>query len=637
MLDAKGARDNADDLARTLYALLVAYIMEAINSRTCAVEESVANTISIVDFPGFAVRSTAGKTLDQLLNNAAAESLYNVCLNNFFDRQAEILDAEEVAVPATSYFDNSDAVRGLMKPGNGLLGILDDQSRRGKSDQQFLESIRKRFEGKNPAISVSSATTVLPGSNFATPNAAASFSVKHYAGEVDYPIEGLMEANAEIISGDMMNLFRSTKSEFVAKLFKQEAINAVHHPKEKATIMQASVASKPMRMPSMARKKFDRMARIGRSARATAQEDDNSSEAESRADTNGGRNPKAEPSAPQGVASQFMSSLSNITKSLSAPNTNSYFVICLRPNERRIANQFDTKCVRLQLQTFGIAEISQRLRNADFSVFIPFGEFLGLAETESVFVGTERERANTVVDEKSWPGNEAQVGATGVFLSERCWFEVANVKSAGPPGGSRFLGGDVEDGSEGQVTPNYGDSKLRLIPGSSPFNDDKNGYFGAKDVDARSDAGVSAYNGNMFGNMDTREQMVEKTNEKQTEVVEEVRISGSRKRWMVFVWFLTFWIPPFAVRWIVKTRRKDVIDAWREKLAINMLIWLSCGIVIFFMGKSRTLVFKEGSNVCSWLSGINLPKARRLLSRRAECLRRQRQPSVLCCHSWRCV
>ena len=34
MLDPKGARDNADELARTLYSLLVAYIMEHINQRT---------------------------------------------------------------------------------------------------------------------------------------------------------------------------------------------------------------------------------------------------------------------------------------------------------------------------------------------------------------------------------------------------------------------------------------------------------------------------------------------------------------------------------------------------------------------------------------------------------------------------
>ena len=58
ILDPKGARDNANKLARTLYALLVALLIENINQRLCAIEEVVTNTISIVDFLGFAHQSS---------------------------------------------------------------------------------------------------------------------------------------------------------------------------------------------------------------------------------------------------------------------------------------------------------------------------------------------------------------------------------------------------------------------------------------------------------------------------------------------------------------------------------------------------------------------------------------------------
>lgn len=53
MLDPKGARRNADELSRVLYSLLVAYVIENVNQRICAAEDSVANTVSIIDFPGF--------------------------------------------------------------------------------------------------------------------------------------------------------------------------------------------------------------------------------------------------------------------------------------------------------------------------------------------------------------------------------------------------------------------------------------------------------------------------------------------------------------------------------------------------------------------------------------------------------
>jgi len=606
MLDPKGARENADELARTLYSLLVAYVIEQINQRVCALEDTVANTISIIDFPGFAQSSSTGSILDQLLNNAATESLYNSCLQSFFERKADILESEEVSVAATSYFDNTDAVRGLLKHGNGLLTILDDQTRRGRTDLQFLESLRKRFENKNTVITVGSGTAIMPGSNFATHNATASFTVKHFAGEVEYPIAGLVEDNGEVIPGDMMNLINSTKSDFVRELFGQEALHTVMHPTEKTAIMQAQVSSKPLRMPSMARRRAERPSRLPRRRTSGAQSGAEDTEEHSsqigglRKRSAEGRRGGFQGGPEQGAAGQFLTSLDNITKSLISPNTNPYFVFCLKPNDRRIANQFDSKCVRTQMQTFGIAEISQRLRNADFSIFLPFGEFLGLAEAESIIVGSEREKAETVLDEKRWPGNEARVGSTGVFLSERCWADIAKLGEKGISG-SRYIGAETDDeGGDGMLTPTDGnrggisDSKVRLIPsqgnahspGAFIYGDDtkQGGYFGSRELDARSDAGASAFNsGDMFRNLETREQMAEKGNEKVMEEVDDVVVSGSRKRWLAVVYLLTFLIPDLLIKWVGRMKRKDIRTAWREKLAINLLIWFSCAFVVFFI------------------------------------------------------
>ena len=590
MLDPKGARDNADELARTLYSLLVAYIMEHINQRTCAAEDAVANTVSLVDFPGFAPSASTGSALDQLLNNAANESLYNTCLQSFFERKADLLESEEVDVAATSYFDNSDAVRSLLKHGNGLLSILDDQTRRGRTDMQLLESMRKRFENKTTAITVASSTAIMPGSNFATQNYGATFTVRHYAGEIDYPVAGLVEENGDVVSGDLMNLIQSTKTDFVSQLFGQEALSTITHPKERTAIVQGQVSSKPSRMPTVRK--------AGRSTKRPPKTDVSpelgGDDAKSDLGTvRSGRTRTLTSGFNQGAAGQFLSSLDNITKCLTAPNLNPYFVFCLKPNDRRIANQFDSKCVRTQMQTFGIAEISQRLRNADFSLFLPFGEFLGLTVDDSrVMVGSEMEKAQMVLDEKQWPANEARIGSTGVFLSEKCWTSIADLGSE--------RGMPQPAGSEdGQFTPgarvgDFGDSKVRLLhssdntPGAAGYiySDETKagGYFASKELDTRSEAGASAFNqGDMFRNFDTREEMAEKGNQKKMEEVDDVKMTGSRKRWLALVYLLTFYIPDFTIKFIGRMKRKDVRTAWREKLAINLLIWLSCGFVVFFI------------------------------------------------------
>ena len=573
MLDPAGARANADELARTLYTLLVAYIIERINERLCEVEDNISNTIALVDFPGFAKVASTGQVLDQLLNNAACEQLYNICLQNFFDRQQQVLETEEVQVSASEYYDNGDAVKVLNRVGNGLLAILDDQTRRGRTDFQFLDSIKRRFEGKNPSIVIGSATTVLPGSNFASQNRTASFTIKHYELEVDYPIEGLVEANAEVVSGDMMNLISSSQNDFINQLFGQEVLTKVTNSSKSNTIMQASVASKPRRMPSMARRKHDKIGRF-----APKPDDDTASEGEGRPSTSS-RKTKHEVGQQQGVAAQFLTSIVNITNVLTDAHTNSYFVFCLKPNERRIANQFDSKVVRTQLQDYGIPEITKRLRNADFSIFIPHAEFINLAGGENAFLGSDRERAEAIVNEKGWPRNEAAVGQTGVFLSERRWLEVADIPSLPPPS-------DIEG-----LTPGSGFGDSKLLPSGSPANgyysDDKHqSYFGTHNLDTKSEADASALNGgDMFRNLETREQMAEKSHTKREQVVESFPTSGSRKRWIFIVYLLTWYIPDFLLRWTLRQPRKDVRMAWREKLAINILIWLSCAFVIFFMSK----------------------------------------------------
>ncbi|KJZ78068.1 hypothetical protein HIM_02705 [Hirsutella minnesotensis 3608] len=585
MLDPNGARAHANELARTLYALLVAWIMENANQRICAPEESIANTISLVDFPGFAQQSSTRSALDQLLNNAATEAIYNMTLHNFFDRKAEMLESEEVSVAPTSYFDNSDAVKGLLKSGNGLLSILDDQTRRNKSDIQLLESLRKRFEGKNPAIEVSAATAKLPGSNFLTENLAASFTVKHFAGEVDYPVKGLIEENGEIISVDLLNMFKSTKSDFIAKLFGQDVLKTIVHPHEKTAVMQATISSKPMRAPSVMSRQGGRL----RGAMAARRHVDTMETVDQGGDSNRSAKNGGKGSTEQGASGQFLASLDNIQKAVTDPGTNAYFVFCLKPNDRRIANQFDSKCVRTQVQTFGIAEISQRLRSADFSLFLPFGEFLGMADAETILVGSERERVEMVIDEKRWPSNEVQVGSTGVFLSERCWMEVARLSERVSTHGRYGLGPDG-DGGEGLAPGEhhaFTASKEQLLSaGTTPLmygEKGKAGYFTGSD-DTRSEAGVSAIgNGDMFKNLDTREQMAERGNEKSLEEVEEYKDSSSRKRWVFTVYFLTWFVPDFLIRWLGRMPRKDVRMAWREKLAINMLIWLLCLVAAFFI------------------------------------------------------
>ena len=72
------------------------------------------------------------------------------------------------------------------------------------------------------------------------------------------------------------------------------------------------------------------------------------------------------------------------------------------------------------------------------------------------------------------------------------------------------------------------------------------------------------------------------------ETTEVIKESALRKRWVMLCWMLTFWCPTPFLRWFGRMKRPDVQQAWREKLAINMLIWFVSGCPVGWAGHGST-------------------------------------------------
>jgi chitin synthase len=74
------------------------------------------------------------------------------------------------------------------------------------------------------------------------------------------------------------------------------------------------------------------------------------------------------------------------------------------------------------------------------------------------------------------------------------------------------------------------------------------------------------------------------------EVAEVLKDSSVRRRWVALCWMLTFWVPTIFLKWFGRMKRSDVQQAWREKLALNMLIWFVCGCVVFVIAVMGYLI-----------------------------------------------
>ncbi|ORY75795.1 chitin synthase-domain-containing protein [Protomyces lactucae-debilis] len=511
MLPARGCQEHCDELASVLYSLLFAWLVETLNDKLCVHESQVANFIALVDFPGFAARgsdSVAG--FDQLLFNTANEQIQRLVVQTFFHDKKQFYDTQEIEVADIKFDDNEAVVTALTKPSNGLLAILDDQSSklsRGKTETTFVEALGKRFSEDIIAINLPSA------GNF---NRRLGFTVAHYAGQVDYDVAGFLDLNQEVISADLVAIFAGvgqeaahTSSTFILRLFQSTVSGA---PK---VATEGRVAMQPARRPTMKRRV------------------------------------RPEHDSGTGAADQFRQGLQRLTESLL--QTRRHFVFCVKPNDRRLANQFDSKCVAHQLASLQLSRIVDRIRSADHSNVLSFSMFLSryVKQEDLPVAGTHESQCQLVLRDWGFFQRDAMVGTTHVLLSEKTWYTLEQ---------RRDLGGVYNMAGASRSNLLLTGSRENLLEAASEY--------GQQDI---------------FANMqskDALEQQAKMANAGQA--VEEISVSGSRKRWLFIVYFLTWWLPDFVIK-AFGSKRKDIRIAWREKLAINILIWMACAIAVFFI------------------------------------------------------
>ena len=98
---------------------------------------------------------------------------------------------------------------------------------------------------------------------------------------------------------------------------------------------------------------------------------------------------------------------------------------------------------------------------------------------------------------------------------------------------------------------------------------------------------------NMFQNMDKKAALYKDPlpgEIMEGEVTEELKDTPARRKWVALCWILTWWVPDFILRWIGRMSRLDIRQAWREKFAINILIWFICGCTAFVIAVLGNLI-----------------------------------------------
>ena len=348
-LDPDGASDNRDDLAKTLYSLLFAWLNEHINQRLC--KDDFTTFVGLFDLPGPQNMSSRPNSLDQFCINFANERLQNWIQKSMFEKHVNEYNTEGISryVPQVPYFDNTECIRLLQNVPGGLIHIMDDQARRQpkKTDHTMVEAFAKRWGNHSSFKSGSVDRSGFP-----------SFTVNHFNGAVTYSSEGFLDRNLDAVNPDFVSLLRGAAdglegtgsiNPFVKGLFSAKAIATQAHPRNEDTIVAAQQAVKPMRAPSTRRK--------GTIKRMPTVRETNDMDEKDKDDEDAGPAVNLSGSSPC-VAGEFKSALDTLLETID--ETHPWYVFCVNPNDSQLPNQLEGRSVKGQVKAVGMTEVARR-------------------------------------------------------------------------------------------------------------------------------------------------------------------------------------------------------------------------------------------------------------------------------------
>jgi chitin synthase len=132
-LDPDGASDNRDDLAKTLYSLLFAWLNECINQRLCRDDFETFN--GLFDLPG-----------PQNMTSRPNERFQNFMQKWILESHVDEYQMEGISrfVPLVPYFDNVECVRLLQNKPGGLVHTM--VTRRANHTRRWSTRMRSRNE-----------------------------------------------------------------------------------------------------------------------------------------------------------------------------------------------------------------------------------------------------------------------------------------------------------------------------------------------------------------------------------------------------------------------------------------------------------------------------------------------------------
>jgi myosin-1 len=213
---ATQATSRRDAIAKTIYERIFDMIVERVNvmldpnNNTLDLEEIQLMSIGVLDIYGFEIFQNNG--FEQLCINYVNEKLQQIFIELTLRAEQEEYDREGIQWEPIPFFNNKvvcELLDGAKPP--GLFRVLDDTTKTNHGAKTAMD-IDRKF-GDNLSQNFAS------HAHFA--NSSKFFTIKHYAGNVDYTYGKFGEANKDALANELVLALQTSPHDLMQVLFSE--------------------------------------------------------------------------------------------------------------------------------------------------------------------------------------------------------------------------------------------------------------------------------------------------------------------------------------------------------------------------------------------------------------------------------
>ncbi|KAK9467430.1 P-loop containing nucleoside triphosphate hydrolase protein [Lipomyces arxii] len=368
-LNYKQAVVVRDSVAKFIYSAVFDWLVAVINHSlaTPEVQKAANSFIGVLDIYGFEHFKT--NSFEQFCINYANEKLQQEFNQHIFKLEQDEYVREEIKWNHIDFSDNQPCIN-LIEARIGILSLLDEESRLPSgSDDSYVQKLYTNFDSDNYK-------KVFKKPRFGK----TAFTICHYAMEVTYSSEGFIEKNRDTVPEEHLEVLMASSNEFLKEVLKT-SIDA-------AKADQAEMAAKAPK------------------ARAGAL-------------TN--RKPT--------LGSIFKGSLIELMNTINS--TNVHYIRCIKPNEAKVAWQFEAQMVLNQLRACGVLE-TIRISCEGFPTRWTFEEFAHrycILVDSSNWDQSDGKVADAILSKTITQENKYQLGKTKIFFRAGMLAYLENLRS----------------------------------------------------------------------------------------------------------------------------------------------------------------------------------------------------------------